>query len=117
MATDAALQRFIRCPPMPRIQRATVYNRPPTWKSSDGPHRRSCYHRLKMRLAAVACLAASLIALAACRSTGDDQPVYSGTIEAVEVDVVAEVSGRVLARPVDQGDRVGKGDPIAVIDS
>jgi len=54
--------------------------------------------------------------LLACSGSNGKGSVYSGTIEAVEVDVVAEVSGRILTRPVDQGDRVKKGDPIATID-
>jgi len=43
-------------------------------------------------------------------------PTYSGTIEAVEVDVVPEVPGRILERPVDEGSRVAAGDVIARID-
>jgi len=75
------------------------------------------YHRPQMRRTTSSIpLAASVALLFACRSTGTGQPVYSGTIEAVEVDVVAEVSGRLLSRPVDQGDRVRKGDAIATID-
>ncbi|MGH9866790.1 MAG: HlyD family secretion protein [Candidatus Polarisedimenticolia bacterium] len=52
-----------------------------------------------------------------CGERRDRQPVYSGTIEAVEVDVVPEVSGRILERPVDQGDRVKAGDVVARIDA
>jgi len=54
--------------------------------------------------------------LAACRDGHPRTPVYSGTIEAVEVDVVPEVSGRILQRPVDQGTVVAAGDVVAVID-
>lgn len=54
--------------------------------------------------------------LAACRGDRNQLPVYSGTIEAVEVDVVPEVSGRILQRPVDQGTVVSAGDVVAIID-
>jgi HlyD family secretion protein len=54
--------------------------------------------------------------LTACRERGARTPIYSGTIEAVEVDVVPEVTGRILKRPVDQGDHVAVGDVVALID-
>jgi len=68
---------------------------------------------------AVAALAhvAILCALAACGSDAARRGIYSGTIEAVEVDLVPEVSGRLIERPVDQGDQVASGDLVARIDA
>ena len=40
----------------------------------------------------------------------------NGTIEATEVDVTAEVSGKVLSLAVDEGDEVKEGERIAVLD-
>ncbi|HET9480376.1 MAG TPA: HlyD family efflux transporter periplasmic adaptor subunit [Candidatus Polarisedimenticolia bacterium] len=60
-------------------------------------------------------IAGLLVSEAGCTGAARD-PVYSGTIEAVEVDIVAEVSGRILTHPVDQGDTVEPGDIIATID-
>jgi HlyD family secretion protein len=57
-----------------------------------------------------------IVVLPACRGQGDRGSVYSGTIEAVEVDVVPEVSGRILERRVDQGDQVAAGDVVAIVD-
>jgi len=60
-------------------------------------------------------LAALLPGLAGCRS-GGEEVLYSGTIEAVEVDVVPDVNGRILTRPVDEGAQVAAGDVVATID-
>ncbi len=57
-----------------------------------------------------------LLAAAGCSGSGRSVPTYSGTIEAVEVDVGPEVAGRILERPVDEGSRVEAGDVIARID-
>jgi HlyD family secretion protein len=60
-----------------------------------------------------------LVALAgvACSEKGPKNVITaSGTIEAVEVNVAAKVSGQVLELAVDEGDRVGPGDKLAVID-
>ncbi|HZC67761.1 MAG TPA: efflux RND transporter periplasmic adaptor subunit [Nitrospirales bacterium] len=54
--------------------------------------------------------------LVGCPRGGAGGPAYSGTIEAVEVDVAPEVAGRIVSRPVDQGDTVKKDDTVAVID-
>ena len=64
----------------------------------------------------VAALMLAICALAACDGNGARRGVYSGTIEAVEVDVVPEVAGRLLERRVDQGDQVAAGDLIGQID-
>jgi len=61
-------------------------------------------------------LAALLTVLTGCEIPGGQRPLYSGTIEAVEVDVVSDVSGRILSRPVDEGVNVGAGDVVATID-
>jgi HlyD family secretion protein len=41
----------------------------------------------------------------------------SGTIEATEVDVSAKVAGKAIALPVNEGDQVAAGDPVATLDS
>jgi len=61
-------------------------------------------------------LAAALSLTGGCSRGDGGDPVYSGTIEAVEVDVVAEVAGRILERPVDEGYAVEPGTLIAKID-
>jgi HlyD family secretion protein len=66
------------------------------------------------RLAATA--AAVLLTFPACAPGNDRSHTYSGTIEAIEVDIVPEVAGRIQKRPVDQGDAVRTGDTIATID-
>ena len=60
--------------------------------------------------------AAAFLPAPGCSRREAGPPVYSGTIEAVEVDVAPEISGRILERPVDEGDQVKAGDTIAVID-
>jgi HlyD family secretion protein len=67
--------------------------------------------RKTLFIVAVLCLSAG------CSDGREREPTYSGTIEAVEVDVMPEVTGRILSRPVDQGDLVRKGDVIAQIDA
>jgi HlyD family secretion protein len=60
-----------------------------------------------------------LVALAgaACSEKGPKTVISaSGTIEAIEVNVAAKVSGQVLEIAVDEGDRVGPGDKLAAID-
>jgi HlyD family secretion protein len=60
-----------------------------------------------------------LVALAgaACSEKGPKSVITaSGTIEAIEVNVAAKVSGQVLEIAVDEGDRVGPGDKLAAID-
>lgn len=69
-----------------------------------------------MKLLAPALFTVALLTLAACDSRPAREPLYSGTIEAVRVQIVAEVAGRILSRPVDQGDQVEANTPIALID-
>jgi HlyD family secretion protein len=49
---------------------------------------------------------------------GDGKPVVSvtGTIEAIQVDVSARIAGRIVARPVNEGDRVAAGQLLVRLD-
>ena len=59
-----------------------------------------------------------LAAVAACRGGADDGPIRaSGYVEATEVRVAAEVGGRILELPVEEGDRVTAGTLIARLDT
>ena len=69
-----------------------------------------------MKLLAPALFTVLLLTVPACDSRPARGPLYSGMIEAVSVDIVAEVTGRILSRPVDQGDHVQANTPIAQID-
>lgn len=69
-----------------------------------------------MQRHAFALPAALLAFLTGCTLPGGNGAFYSGTIEAVEVDVVSDVSGRILTRPVDEGAQVAAGDVVATID-
>jgi len=64
-------------------------------------------------------VAAALVPLlTACRGNGADGPiVVSGHVEAPEVRISTKIGGTLLARPVDEGDAVAIGDPIARIDT
>jgi hypothetical protein len=48
-----------------------------------------------------------------CKKDGE----LHGTIEAVEVDINSKIPGRVAELLVEEGDKVMKGDVIAIIDS
>ena len=66
------------------------------------------------------CVVVILVAAAAfaCRGGGDAGPLRaSGYVEATEVRVAAEVSGRVLELPIEEGNRVSAGDVIAKLDT
>src|SRR5262245_24537415 len=54
------------------------------------------------RARAALAIAPLLCLLAACDDNGARRGVYSGTIEAVEVDIVPEVAGKLIERAVDQ---------------
>lgn len=56
-----------------------------------------------------------LAALAACGAGSGPTVDGTGTLEVVEVDVAATVSGRVLRVLVEEGDRVRAGDTLAVL--
>jgi HlyD family secretion protein len=60
----------------------------------------------------------ALLATAACRNAPPaDRVRVSGQVEATEVQVGAQVAGRLLERKVAEGARVSKGDVIAVLDT
>ena len=69
-----------------------------------------------MRLKIPALFVVALTGLA-CSATGAKNAITaSGTIEAVEVNVAAKVSGQVMELAVDEGTRVKPGDKLAAID-
>jgi HlyD family secretion protein len=53
-----------------------------------------------------------------CQKNGADANVarVSGQVEAIEVQVAPEVAGRIVEIPIDEGDRVKKGDVLATLD-
>jgi len=69
-----------------------------------------------MRANAIAVVLAVLAGPACSGHAGKDVISASGTIEAVEVNVAAKVSGQVMELAVGEGSRVGAGDKLAVID-
>lgn len=69
-----------------------------------------------MRTRAVAIILAVFAGLACSANIKKDVISASGTIEAVEVNVAAKVSGEVLELAVDEGSRVNPGDTLALID-
>jgi HlyD family secretion protein len=75
--------------------------------------------RIRTRSAALCWSLSSITLLAA--GCGRDEPAnsvrVSGHVEATEVQVSAEVGGRIVDLRVAEGDRVSKGDPIARLDT
>ena len=69
-----------------------------------------------MRSKATVVVLAVLAGLACSGNARKDVISASGTIEAVEVNVAAKVSGQVLELAVDEGSRVEPGDRLAAID-
>jgi len=69
-----------------------------------------------MRAKTIAVVLAVLAGPACSGHAGKDVISASGTIEAVEVNVAAKVSGQVLELAVGEGSRVRAGDKLAVID-
>lgn len=70
-----------------------------------------------MRKELVAFLAATTLALLTCSNRGDPGLVRaSGTIEATEVDVSAQVTGQVRELRVGEGSNVRQGDTLALLD-
>ena len=58
------------------------------------------------------------VLVAGCnKAAKSDVPRVSGQVEATEVQVAPEVGGRLLDLPVNEGDRVKKGDLIATLDT
>lgn len=52
--------------------------------------------------------------LGGCAKEGP--PVYSGTIEGVEVPILSEIGGAVQQLHIDEGNSIQKGDVLAVLD-
>jgi len=65
----------------------------------------------------VVLVVAGLIYLTAVSGDGDGPLSASGTVEAVQVAVASEVSGRVLEVLVDEGQTIEAGDPLLRLDS
>ena len=66
----------------------------------------------------VALTALGLCGVLSCRSRAEDGPLRaSGYVEATEVRVAAEVGGRILQLPVEEGDRVAAGAVVAQLDT
>jgi len=61
--------------------------------------------------------AAAALALAGCDFRGGAQPDCSGTIECTQVQLAAQVGGRLLRLPPQEGALVRRGDLVAQIDS
>jgi HlyD family secretion protein len=64
--------------------------------------------------------AAALVSIAVCacgRSAHSGSVVASGHIEAIDVRVATKVRGRLLQRPVDEGDAVKAGQVVGVLDT
>src|SRR5688500_1889716 len=101
------------CPGVDPERRVSRHHRVPD--SLDRDASSGVSRLMPLRLLVVPALLAALVS-SGCGDRRDRRPVYSGTIEAVEVDVVPEVTGRILERPVDQGDRVKAGDVVARVD-
>ncbi len=61
----------------------------------------------------------AFLALAGCGSGGRDQApkVLTGLIDATEIDVASKIPARVKELKVREGDRVGKGQPLVVLES
>ncbi len=57
------------------------------------------------------------LALAGCNGNGRNEIGASGTIEATEVDVAAQVGGRVQELRIDEGSQVRTGDTLAILDT
>ena len=69
-----------------------------------------------MRLAMLAGLA--FVAAAGCRQTEPSNTVrVSGHVEATEIQVSAEIGGRILELLADEGDRLAPGDLVARLDT
>jgi len=71
-----------------------------------------------MRIKSIVVYAAVLLGLLSCSKPGGSAAVRaSGTIEATQVDVSAQVTGQVRELRVDEGSSVKLGDTLAVLDS
>ncbi|MBK7258133.1 MAG: efflux RND transporter periplasmic adaptor subunit [Ignavibacteriae bacterium] len=61
------------------------------------------------------CAASIALIASGCSGNGNGSIEASGTIEGTEINVAAEVAGRILAVPVNEGARVNRGDTLAII--
>lgn len=68
-----------------------------------------------MRSFFLLCAASIALIASGCSSNGNGSIEASGTIEGTEINVAAEVAGRILAVPVNEGARVNRGDTLAII--
>jgi RND family efflux transporter MFP subunit len=64
----------------------------------------------------IACAAAVLVLMSCSKSGGSAAVRASGTIEATQVDVAAQVAGQVRELRVDEGNSVKPGDTLALLD-
>ncbi len=69
------------------------------------------------RVISILAAAAVVAAGAGCRSRDDGVPRASGYVEATEVRVAAEVGGRVVEMPAEEGKVVAAGDVLARLDT
>ncbi len=73
---------------------------------------------LKVGLAAIVLLGAGLAVTWASRHWSTDGPLaITGTIEALQVDVSPRLAGRIVERPVREGDRVRRGQLLVRLDA
>jgi HlyD family secretion protein len=75
---------------------------------------------MKSALRAIAAVSALIVAGVAvsCRSDrSDGKIVASGHVEAIDVRIVTKVRGRLLERPVDEGDAVTAGQKLGMVDT
>lgn len=68
-----------------------------------------------MRSFFLLCAASIALIASGCSGNGNGSIEASGTIEGTEINVAAEVAGRILAVPVNEGARVNRGDTLAII--
>ncbi|EJL21745.1 HlyD family secretion protein [Brevibacillus sp. BC25] len=62
------------------------------------------------------CIGGLLLALSGCNWTSENHPSLSGTIEAIELPIVAEVGGLVTNVTIEEGSAVKKGQVLVQID-
>ena len=73
---------------------------------------------LKVALAVIVLLAAGLAVTWASRRWSTDGPLaVTGTIEALQVDISPRIAGRIVERPVREGDRVRRGQLLVRLDA
>lgn len=70
-----------------------------------------------MRAVTAVGLGVAVLTIFACRTGDDGVPHASGYVEATEVRVAAEASGRIIEMSADEGKRVAAGDVLARLDT